>query len=87
MEKQQDHNKTWLNNIHPAPVRRTSPVYDLINMQPLEITYAIADGRLSAQDRRVFDTFVRKCKEYPEGHVKALLRKELVRLFPHFLSH
>jgi len=81
-----EHNRQWLNHIHPAPVKRVSPVYDLINMGVFEIIYAIDEGRLSAQDKNVFATYIRKCKEYPEGHVKEHFRKETARLFPHFLK-
>lgn len=83
---QPQHQQQWLQNIHPAPVKRVSPLYDLINMSPFEIIYGISDGRLSAQDRKVFDMYIRKCREYPEGAVKELFRKETARLFKHFLN-
>lgn len=81
-----DHNKKWLNNIHPAPVNRNARVYDLAFMQPFEIIRGCDEGILSTQDKKVYDRFIKVCREHHEGPLKDLFRKEAVRLFSHFIK-
>lgn len=82
------HQKNWLQNIRPSPAKRRQQkrtVTQIEKMEVLQIISGIYAGEIEVS-QQVFDIFVTKAKQQPEGEIKQHLRKQAATIFKDYLS-